>query len=234
MHATADPLNTAASSQKVRGGEFTYWNESLETMPWPEVERWQAQQITTMLAPLRARSQLYGQLHAAVPAGLQLRSLADLAVLPFTLKDDIRGAQERSSDAQPFGENQAAPLDDIVQALASSGTTGQPLHYALTQRDVDIFTDAIANTWFTAGLRKTDVVAHLVGLPMVAGGLPYADGFRRVGATLCWLGGFPTDRILREMRRLRATALLATTSFGLYLSEHWDAVGRETGLPSKL
>ena len=28
---------------------------------------------------------------------------------------------------------------------------------------------------------------------------------RRLGATLCWLGGFPTDRILREMRRLRAT-----------------------------
>jgi phenylacetate-coenzyme A ligase PaaK-like adenylate-forming protein len=33
---------------------------------------------------------------------------------------------------------------------------------------------------------------------------------------------------------LRATALLATTSFGLYLSEHWDAVGQEVGIPSKL
>jgi len=211
-----------------------YWNEALETLPWSEVERWQAQQIAAMLEPLRRRSQLYGRLHAAVPAGLALSSLADLAKLPFTMKDDIRAAQERNSDLQPFGENQAAALTDIVQALASSGTTGQPLHYALTQRDVDIFSDAIANTWFTAGVRKNDVVAHLVGLPMVAGGLPYADGFRRVGATLCWLGGFPTDRILREMRRLRATTLLATTSFGLYLSEHWDAVGRETGLPSKL
>jgi len=218
----------------VRGSDHAYWNEELESMSWPEVERWQAQQIMTMLAPLRARSKLYEQLHAAVPAGLQLRSLADLAALPFTLKDDIRNAQDRSSDTQPFGENQAASLEDIVQALASSGTTGQPLHYALTQRDVDIFTDAIANTWFTSGVRKHDVVAHLVGLPMVAGGLPYADGFRRIGATLCWLGGFPTDRILREMRRLRATALLATTSFGLYLSEQWDAVGRETGVPSKL
>ena len=235
MNEMAEVLNdVSVSTRKVRGGDQGYWNEALETMVWSEVERWQAQQITTMLEPLRARSQLYGQLHAAVPSGLRLRNLDDLATLPFTLKEDIRGAQDRSSDAQPFGENQAVPLEDIVQALASSGTTGQPLHYALTQRDVDIFTDAIANTWFTAGLRKQDVVAHLVGLPMVAGGLPYADGFRRIGATLCWLGGFPTDRILREMRRLRATALLATTSFGLYLSEHWDVVGRETGLPSKL
>src|SRR5690606_13703363 len=124
------------------------------------------------------------------------------------------------------------PLEEIVQALSSSGTTGQALHYALTARDVEVFADAIANTWFTAGIRRNDVVAHLVGLPMVAGGLPYTDGFRRVGATLCWLGGFPTERILSEMRRLRTTALLATTSFGLYLAEHWSEVGRETGIPS--
>ena len=101
-----------------------------------------------------------------------------------------------------------------MQAISSSGTTGPPLYYALTRADVEVFSDAIANVWFTAGIRRDDVVAHLVGLPMVAGGLPYADGFRRIGATLCWLGGFPTERILREMRRLRVSALLATTSFG--------------------
>jgi phenylacetate-CoA ligase/benzoylacetate-CoA ligase len=69
---------------------------------------------------------------------------------------------------------------------------------------------------------------------MVAGGLPYADGFRRIGATLCWLGGFPTERILREMRHLRVSALLATTSFALHLAEQWDAVGSETGIASCL
>lgn len=234
MHAPDEAAIVATTTVRSHGDDRAFWNEALETMPWTEVERWQAGQIAAMLDSLRARSTLYRRLHAAVPPGLQLRSLADLASLPFTLKDDIRSAQDRSSDAQPFGENQAVPLEDVVQAIASSGTTGQPLYYALTQRDIDMFTDAIANTWFTAGVRKSDVVAHLVGLPMVAGGLPYADGFRRIGATLCWLGGFPTDRILREMRRLRTTTLLATTSFGLYLSEQWDAVGRETGVPSSL
>lgn len=211
-----------------------YWNAELETMPWPEVERWQAARVAEMLPALKQRSRMYGALHAAVPATPPLRALADLQALPFTMKDDIRRAQEAASATQPFGSNQAAALGDIVQALSSSGTTGQPMYYALTARDVEVFTDAIATTWFTAGLRKDDVVAHLVGLPMVAGGLPYADGFRRIGATLCWLGGFPTERILREMRRLRTTALLATTSFGLYLAEQWDAVGRDTGVPSAL
>lgn len=211
-----------------------YWNRELETLPWPEVERWQAAQIEGALTALRARSGLYAALHRELSAELRLQGLADLARLPFTLKDDVRAAQEAATDEQPLGSNQCADLADIVQILSSSGTTGRPLYYGLTRSDVEVFTDAIANTWFTAGLRPDDVVAHLVGLPMVAGGLPYADGFRRIGATLAWLGGFPTDRILREMRRLRCTALLATTSFGLYLADQWDAVGAETGVPSRL
>lgn len=211
-----------------------YWNSELETLPWPEVERWQAERVTAMLPALRQRSRLYARLHAGVAADLAVRAAADLAALPFTLKDDLRVAQLAASEAEPLGENQAAARGDLVQAISSSGTTGRPLYYGLTAGDVEVFSDAIANVWFTAGIRRDDVVAHLVGLPMVAGGLPYADGFRRVGATLCWLGGFPTERILHEMRHLRVTALLATTSFALHLADQWDEAGRETGIASCL
>jgi phenylacetate-coenzyme A ligase PaaK-like adenylate-forming protein len=211
-----------------------YWNEALETLPWSEVEQWQATQIDKMLSALWGRSKLYSRLHASVPRDIKIATLGDLAALPFTMKDQIRKAQEQATDEWPLGDNQAVPSADLIQLLTSSGTTGAPLYYGLSSKDLEMFTDVIANTWFTAGLRRGDIVAHLVGLPMVAGGLPYADGFRRIGATLCWLGGFPTERILREMRRLRATALLATTSFGLYLSEHWEAVGLELDIPSKL
>lgn len=210
-----------------------YWDPELETLPWGEVERWQARRIGNMLGPLRHRSRFYrGRLSGIGDA--PFRDLADLAQLPFTLKDDIRAAQEQATDAEPFGANQSAGLNDIVQAVSSSGSTGSPLYYALTQADVELWTDAIANNFFTSGVRRSDIVAHLVGLPMVAGGLPYADAFRRIGATLCWLGGFPTDRILREMRRLRTSALLTTTSYGLYLAGQWDAIGRELNLASTL
>ena len=87
----------------------------------------------------------------------------------------------------------------------------------------------VAQTFYTAGFRPGDVVAHLVGLPMVAGGLPYADGFRRLGAALAWVGGFPTERILAALPRLQASGLLATTSFGVYLVE---AAERLTGAPA--
>lgn len=213
-----------------------YWNEAVETIPWADVLAWQARQIGPFLAALPARSAMYARLHAGLPSDLRIRSLADLQALPFTLKDDIRAAQGDADADRPLGANQGAATTDIVQVLSSSGTTGAPLYYALTAADVERSTDAIANTFFTAGIRRGDVVAHLVGLPMVAGGLPYADGFRKIGAMLCWLGGFPTDRILREMRRLRISAILATTSFGLYLGEQWmrldEGVGAGAELPA--
>ncbi len=212
-----------------------YWNPELETQAWPEVERWQTEQIARALPGIQARSQMAAALLAEAQADTDaMHEFAALQGLPFTTKDDLRAAQADATDTLPFGSNQSVPRADIVQVVASSGTTGQPLYYPLTRNDVEIWTDAIANVWFTAGIRPEDTVAHLVGLPMVAGGLPYADGFRRVGATLCWLGGFPTERIVREMRRLRVTALLATTSFALYLSEHWNAAGDEIGVSSSL
>lgn len=213
---------------------MAYWNEELETLPWQEVERWQAAQIAAALSRIRSTSRLYERLHQSLPEAPRLATLADLQALPFTFKDDLRAAQEAADDALPFGLNQAVPRERVVQVVASSGTTGRPLYFAMTQADTQACADAIANVWFTAGLRPGDIVAHLVGLPMVAGGLPYADGFRRLGATLCWLGGFPTERILREMRYLRVTAMLSTTSFAMHLSEQWAQAGRETGKPSHL
>ncbi len=227
-------MSSASGATEMGGDRSTYWNPPLETLPWPEVERWQAREIEKALPGIRRRSGLYRDLHADLPAYIRITDIGDLARLPLTTKDDLRAAQDAATDESPLGLNQAAPLTDLVQTLSSSGTTGKPMYYGLTRNDVEVFADAIANAWYTAGVRSDDVVAHLVGLPMVAGGLPYADGFRRIGATLAWLGGFPTDRILLEMRRLRCTALLATTSFGLHLSGQWDEIGRETGITSRL
>ncbi|MDT0635672.1 hypothetical protein [Spectribacter hydrogenoxidans] len=210
-----------------------YWSPELETKPWSEVQAWQAQCVSEAVPRIRETSRLYAGLLAET-GDVTINAFEDLQRLPFTGKEHLKNAQADASATEPFGANQAAPLVDIVQTVSSSGTSGVPLYYPVTRADVAMWTDAIAQNFFTAGIRREDVIAHLVGLPGVAGGLPYAEAFREIGATLCWLGGFPTERILREMRRLHTTALLATTSFGTYLSETWDEVGETTGIESSL
>jgi phenylacetate-CoA ligase/benzoylacetate-CoA ligase len=205
--------------------ERRYWDEELETAPWLEVEAWQAGHIVHFLDGLRSRSPFHkdrvdsGARPAATPRSLEL-----LADLPFTTKDELRHSQEDQVAGEPFGRHQAVPLSEIVQVVSSSGTTGHPLYYALTAADLDLWRQMIAAVFFTAGIRPGDVVAHLVGLPGVAGGLPYADGFRTIGATLAWLGGFPTERILGSFRRLQVSAVLSTASFGTYLTDHCEEV----------
>ena len=198
-----------------------YWNAELETMPWAEMEAWQAQRIAEFVTLLPTRSVFYRKHLAAFSShAVHVGSFASLEALPFTTKGLLREAQSQSGPGRPFGSNQAVPLGNIIQAVSSSGTTGDPMFYALTRRDLEVWSDGIANVFFTCGVCPEDVVAHLVGLPMVAGGLPYADGLRRIGAMLAWLGGFPTERILRALPSLQASAILATTSFGVYLSDH--------------
>lgn len=198
-----------------------YWNAELETLPWADVLTWQGAKLQPFVSALPGRSRFYAHKLAGLSQStLAVASLAALAELPFTGKDDLRAAQSACAPGEPFGDIQAVPLGEVVQALSSSGTTGQPTYYALTRRDLDNWSDAIANVFYTAGVRRHDVVAHLVGLPMVAGGLTYADGFRRIGATLAWLGGFPAERMLAAIPRLQASTMLATTSFGVHLADH--------------
>ena len=125
-----------------------------------------------------------------------------LADLPFTVKDEIRRSQAERRPGEPFGRHQGVPLSAVVRTLSSSDTTGEPVIFALTGADLEVWCDGIAAGFFAAGIRDDDVVAHLVGLPGV-GELPYADGFRRIGATLAWIGGLPTERIIEVIRACR-------------------------------
>jgi len=204
----------------------TYWDQELETTPWIQVLAWQARQAAPWLQALAERSPFHRDKLDGIWVGATPNSLEFLADLPFTEKDEIRVSQSERLPGQPFGRHQAVPTEAVVQALFSSGTTGDPVAYALTTNDLDVWRHGIATGFYTAGIRPHDVVAHLVGLPGVAGGLPYADGLREIGAALAWIGGWPTDQIIRSIPQLQVSAVLATTSFGVYLADHGaDSLG---------
>ena len=205
-----------------------YWDPELETAPWQEVLRWQAALVVPFVRTLPERSAFHRTLLGRTRLPESAANLDFLADLPFTVKDEIRRSQAERRPGEPFGRHQGVPLSAVVQTLSSSGTTGEPVIFALTGVDLEVWRDGIAAGFFTAGIRADDVVAHLVGLPGVAGGLPYADGFRRIGATLAWIGGLPTERIIQVIPRLQATAVLATTSFGTYLADRCrDLTGQD-------
>jgi phenylacetate-coenzyme A ligase PaaK-like adenylate-forming protein len=204
-----------------------YWNPALDPLAWEDVQARQAGLLGSTLVDVFERSPFYREKLAPLAERLQVPPEGAAAhelleQLPFTTKDELRRAHEARTEHTALGRNQAQPTASIVQLVSSSGTSGQPVYYGLSTHDVERWGDGVANMFFTAGIRPDDVVVHLTSLPMVAGGLSFADGLRRAGATLAWMGGYTPERMLGAIDGVGATCLSATTSFLLYLTEHCE------------
>lgn len=197
-----------------------YWNKEFETMPWQEVQKYWLSKVPAFINYLRQNSDYYRKRLQAVGS---VKTMDEMRQFPFITKKEVREAQLNSTRELPLGEIQTAKTEDIVQVISSSGTSGKPCYYGATVKDVEVWKDAIANLYYTAGIRKDDIVAHTTGVPLFAGGEPYFEGIRNIGALTVWPGNLSTSRILETIRNLNCTVIQATASFNLYLAEQCQA-----------
>lgn len=211
--------------------ETRYWNPSVETMAADDVAGMQARLLSSQLAYLAERSPFYARkLAGGVDPGA-IRSVADLARLPFTEKTELRESQ---AESPPLGSHAAAPMLDVVRVHASSGTTGRPSYVGVTARDAASWTEVVSRAFVCQGVRRDDVVLHGFGLSFFVGGLPLKDAVETIGATFVPIGTGASDRLVQAVRDLGGTVLLCTPSYSAYLAEYvrskLDSDPRELGL----
>jgi phenylacetate-CoA ligase len=147
-----------------------------------------------------------------------IRTLADLRLLPFTTKQDLR-------DNYPFGMF-AAPMEQIVRIHASSGTTGKPTPVAYTQRDLETWAELMARALASAGAHRGDIIHNAYGYGLFTGGLGIHYGAERLGAAVIPVSGGQTRRQIMLLQDFGPTVITCTPSFALYLAE----VGQEMGV----
>ncbi|MEF8814776.1 MAG: hypothetical protein V5A55_13300 [Halovenus sp.] len=145
-----------------------------------------------------------------------IRTLQDLSRVPFTTKDDERQCQA-GAESSPLGTHQAVPSAELNVTLSSSGTTGKPTYFGLTADDREDWETLVARAARTMGVRADDTVVHAIGRPIVPGGLPYIDGFAKLGANIVPAGGGSTERLLTTLRDLSPDVLHSTPSHLEYL-----------------
>jgi len=202
------------------------FDPEVETRPWGEVVSRQRELLPGYLDRLAAGVPFFRDRLAGLDVG-RAGAPAVWADLPFTTKEDLRAAQADADPGQPLGALQAVPLDDVVQVLASSGTTGTPVFFGLTEADRQAWLHSIATMFFTAGIRRTSRVALTTGMPLVAGGMPYADAVRHIGATLVWVGGQTPTRMATILDRLGVDTFIGTASYATFAAQRFgEALGR--------
>jgi len=140
-----------------------------------------------------------------------IRSLDDLSLLPFTVKDDLR-------EHYPFGFF-AQPRETLVRLHASSGTTGKPTVVGYSEKDISTWADLMARTMACAGARPGDVIHNAYGYGLFTGGLGAHYGGERLGATVVPVSGGATERQIVLIQDFGARVLCATPSYALSIAE---------------
>lgn len=140
-----------------------------------------------------------------------IRSLQDLAKLPFITKQDMR-------DTYPFGLF-AVPKDDLVRIHASSGTTGKPTVVGYTRRDLKMWTECVSRIAAMGGAAREDVAQICFGYGMFTGALGLHYGLENIGATMVPSSTGNSEKQIMYMKDFGTTLLVATPSYALRLAE---------------
>ena len=198
----------------------------VEAMPRAELEKLQLKRLKTKLKEVYEKVPFYRRAFkekGIVPE--DIKTPADITKLPFTSKLDFR-------DNYPFGLT-AVPLEQVVRIHSSSGTTGKPIIAPYTQGDIDTWSEVMARTLATAGVRKDDILQNAYGYGLFTGGLGFHYGAERLGAVVIPAGTGNTKRQLLMIQDLGTTVITCTPSYAIILHETAKEMGidfRETKL----
>lgn len=204
-----------------------YWNMEVEPkFNTPEMREIQDQKLRRRIALLREKSPYFSRVFK--DNGIhedRIKTFEEfrLACPPMT-KVDWRAMVEKHDGNIISALDEMLPInayEELNLMSTTSGTTGEPQPYAQTHRDAwDLYGEVCARYAWRAGIRPKDRIIWAFGLCMTIAGIPTMIGPYKVGALCLPVGAEAgTERILKNARYFRATALAGTPSLVQYLME---------------
>ncbi len=191
---------------------------AMDFLPLPQLRDAQLARLRAMVQRAYDRVTLFrNRMEERDLTPASLKRVEDIALLPFTVKSDLR-------DSYPFGLF-ASPLQEIVRFHASSGTTGKPIVVAYTQEDVDDWSMAMLRSFAACGLHSGDIIQNAYGYGLFTGGLGAHYGAEALGASVIPISGGNTDRQIMIMKDFGVTAICCTPSYFLHIIERAAELG---------
>ncbi len=189
-----------------------YYQPDIETMSRENLEALQLERLQALVKRVYQKIPFYKE--SFDKAGINpedIKSLADLTKLPFTVKQDMR-------DAYPFGLF-AVPRKDVVRVHCSSGTTGTATVVGYTQKDLENWGDCFARALYGAGCGPDSTLQIAYGYGLFTGGLGAHNGGERAGCTVLPMSTGNTKRQVRLMKDFDVDCLCCTPSYALNIAE---------------
>ena len=199
----------------------------LETMPRDELETLQLERLrATLRARVRQRARSIAR-SSTTPASTPRpsTSLADLARVPFTVKDDLRVGVPVRHVRRAAARHRARPL---VLGHHRARSPSSATRRATSTAGADL----MARTYASAGATADDIVQVTYGYGLFTGGLGAHYGSERLGALTIPVSGGNTKRQVQILKDFGVTVLACTPSYALLIGETAAGDGHRRSRPA--
>jgi phenylacetate-CoA ligase len=190
----------------------------IETQPAAAIKSYQEQKLKDQLFFLSEKSTFYRELFRKNRIDVaNIRNLEDLARVPVTTKDDL---QRRNEDFI------CVPRNRIIDYITTSGTLGDPVTFAMTDRDLDRLAYNEALSFAVADGTPDDTYQLMTTIDRrFMAGLAYFLGVRKLGAGIIRVGNGMPELQWDSIRRFQPNAFITVPSFILRLIQYAEENG---------
>lgn len=146
-----------------------------------------------------------------------IQSVDDLVKIPVTTKDDL------------FLRNKdfiCVPRNKIIDYITTSGTLGDPVTFAMTDKDLDRLAYNECMSFKTCGVSEKDTIQLMTTIDRrFMAGLAYFLGARRLGAGIVRVGNGIPELQWDTIKRIQPNVIIAVPSFILKVIEYAENNG---------
>lgn len=190
----------------------------IEVRSEEEIKQFQEDLLKKQLVYLKEKSPYYRNLFALNQIEIsEIRKLEDLQKIPVTTKDDLQK-----------NNNQFLCVEraEIADYVTTSGTSGDPVWVALTDRDLDRLAYNEALSYQCVGLDRGSVVQLTTTIDRrFMAGLAYFLGARKAGIGLIRVGSGVPELQWDTIEKVKPDTLLCVPSFLLKMIEYAEESG---------
>ncbi|MCX6279731.1 MAG: AMP-binding protein [Bacteroidetes bacterium] len=190
----------------------------IEQTSLENIQKYQNNRLHEALEYLGANSLFYKDMFQKHRIDIRkIKSVEDFAQIPVTMKDDL---QNQNSDFL------CVPKTKIIDYITTSGTMGNPVTFAMTDKDLDRLAYNEAISFTCAGGSPTDVYQLMTTIDRrFMAGLAYFMGIRALGAGIVRVGNGIPELQWDTINRIKPNSIIAVPSFILKIIEFAERRG---------
>lgn len=185
----------------------------IEFQPLDVIKKYQEEKLVETIKYLNEKSPYYKRLFSENNIDIsKITTIESLQEIPFTEKNDL---QKYNDDFL------CVPKEKIVDYITTSGTTGEPVVFACSEKDLQRLAYNEKISFMCAGLRPGNILQLMTTMDKrFMAGLAYFLGIRDLGASIIRVGNGIPELQWDTIQRMKPDTIMCVPSFILRLIQY--------------